>query len=72
MQKFHDSPRKRAYLYLLTPAGVAQKTALTRRFLARQMAEYDRLREELESLQREIGSGAGAGAPGDSPTRPRR
>lgn len=56
MQKFHDSKRKRAYLYLLTPAGIAQKTALTLRFLERKMAEYDRLREEIESLQREIES----------------
>ena len=58
MQKFHDSQRKRAYLYLLTPAGLAQKTALTMRFLERKMAEYDRLRAEIESLQREIGASA--------------
>lgn len=62
MQKFHDSTRKRAYLYLLTPAGMAQKTAMTLRFLERKMAEYDRLREEIESLQREIESrGDGSG-----------
>lgn len=60
MQKFHDSKRKRAYLYLLTPAGIAQKTALTMRFLERKMAEYDRLREEIESLQREIAPSADA------------
>lgn len=64
MQKFHDSPRKCAYLYLLTPAGVAQKTAMPRRFLERKRAKYDRLRAEIESPQREIGSGAGGdGAP---------
>lgn len=55
MQRFHDSKRKRAYLYLLTPAGLAQKTVLTMRFLECKMAEYDRLREEIESLQREVG-----------------
>ena len=54
MQKSHDSKRKRAYLHLLTPAGMAQKTAMTMRFLERKMAEYDRLRVEIESLQREI------------------
>ena len=59
MQKFHDSKRKRAYLYLLTPAGMAQKTAMTLRFLERKMAEYDRLRAEIESLQREIDPSAG-------------
>jgi len=60
MQKFHDSKRKRAYLYLLTPAGMAQKTVLTLRFLERKMAEYDRLRAEIEALQREIGASAGS------------
>lgn len=55
MKKFHDSKRKRAYQYLLTPAGMAQNTAMTLRFLERKMAEYDRLREEIESLQREVG-----------------
>lgn len=60
MQKFHDSKRKRAYLYLLTPTGIAQKTALTLRFLERKMAEYDRLREEIASLQREIEPSADA------------
>jgi EPS-associated MarR family transcriptional regulator len=59
MQKFHDSTRKRAYLYLLTPAGMVQKTAMTLRFLERKMAEYDRLRAEIEALQREIGASAG-------------
>jgi len=54
MQKFHDSKRKRAYLYLLTPAGIAHKSAMTLRFLERKMAEYDRLRTEIEWLQREI------------------
>ena len=54
MQRFHDNQRKRAYLYLLTPAGMAQKAAMTMRFLERKMAEYDRLRVEIESLQREI------------------
>lgn len=61
MQRFHDSPRKRAYLYLLTPAGVAEKTALTLRFLQRKTVEYERLREEIESLRREVGVSAGNG-----------
>lgn len=56
MQRFHDNQRKRAYLYLLTPAGMAQKAAMTMRFLERKMAEYDRLRAEIEALQREMGA----------------
>ena len=54
IQRFQDSPRKRAYLYLLTPAGMAHKAEITLRFLQRKMAEYDRLREEIESLRSEV------------------
>lgn len=58
IQRFQDSPRKRAYLYLLTPAGMAHKAEITLRFLQRKMAEYDRLREEIESLRVELGETA--------------
>ena len=50
---FSKNPDKLSYAYLLTPTGVAEKTALTRRFLQRKMAEYEKLREEIEALQRE-------------------
>jgi EPS-associated MarR family transcriptional regulator len=50
---FSKNPNKLSYAYLLTPTGVAEKAALTRRFLQRKMAEYDKLREEIEALQRD-------------------
>jgi hypothetical protein len=37
--------------YLLTPTGVSEKAALTRRFLQRKMAEYEKLQGEIEALQ---------------------
>ncbi len=49
------SPDKLGYAYLLTPTGVAEKSALTRRFLQRKMAEYEKLRGEIEALQLEAG-----------------
>jgi EPS-associated MarR family transcriptional regulator len=52
-QNFRNSTNKRAYLYLLTPEGVAAKANLTRQFLARKREEYDALRIEVERLQRE-------------------
>jgi len=52
-QNYRKSKNKLAYLYLLTPAGVAKKTDLTRRFLARKMTEYEELRREIEGLERE-------------------
>ena len=53
MGNFSKNPNKLSYAYLLTPTGMAEKAALTRRFLQRKMAEYDKLREEIEALQRD-------------------
>ena len=50
---FSKNPAKLSYAYLLTPTGVAEKAVRTRRFLQRKMVEYDKLREEIEALQRE-------------------
>jgi len=47
------NPDKLSHAYLLTPTGVAEKAVLTRRFLQRKMAEYEKLRGEIEALQRE-------------------
>ena len=53
MGNFSKNPNKLSYVYLLTPTGVAEKAVLTRRFLQRKMAEYEKLRGEIEALQRE-------------------
>ncbi len=50
---FSKNPDKLSYAYLLTPTGVAEKAALTRRFLQRKMTEYEKLRGEIEALQLE-------------------
>lgn len=39
MQNFNQSKNKLRYAYLLTPAGVAEKSKLTAEFLKRKMAE---------------------------------
>ena len=51
MQNFQSSKRKLAYAYLLTPAGLAEKTSLTGRFLKRKIEEYELLKAEIASLQ---------------------
>ena len=51
MGNFSKNPDKLTYAYLLTPNGFAEKAALTKRFVHRKMAEYERLREEIEALQ---------------------
>ncbi len=41
VDNFSKNPDKLSYAYLLTPAGVTEKAALTKRFLQRKMAEYE-------------------------------
>lgn len=53
LHNFKASRNKLAYSYLLTPAGVTEKAALTARFLGRKMAEYEQLKAEIESLKQE-------------------
>ncbi len=52
---FTKSPNKLGYAYVLTPAGIAEKTMLTGRFLVRKKAEYESLKQEIQSLTRESG-----------------
>ena len=52
---FRRSDNKLGYAYLLTPQGLVEKSAITRRFLLRKQGEYVQLRAEIEMLQREVG-----------------
>ncbi len=48
------SDNKLGYIYLLTPMGIAQKSALAQNFLKRKSEEYNRLKEEIEILKKEL------------------
>lgn len=54
IQNFRNNQNKWVYAYLLTPQGLAEKTALTGAFLKRKIQEYQELKEEIESLNREV------------------
>ena len=54
MQNFSQSKNKLRYAYLLTPAGVAEKSKLTAEFLRRKVAEYETLQAEIEALKSEL------------------
>ena len=54
VQNFSQSKNKFGYVYVLTPQGLAQKAALTGRFLKRKMDEYDALKVEIEALSAEL------------------
>ncbi len=53
MANFSKSKNKFKYVYLLTPQGIAEKAAITHRFLKRKMEEYEALKAEIESLKSE-------------------
>jgi len=60
---FRKSGTKVAYLYLLTPKGIAEKSSLATAFLGRKLEEYEVLRQEIEALKGEVGSDdSGTGA----------
>ena len=51
---FRRNPDKREYAYLLTPAGLEEKTRITLAFLRRKVAEYEALEKEIEQLRGEL------------------
>ncbi len=53
---FTAAEDKRRYAYKLTPKGITEKAVLTRKFLARKMAEYEALRAEIEEVGAELAS----------------
>lgn len=53
--RFSASNTKQAYIYVITPRGIAEKSAIAARFLVRKRAEYEALRKEIEELGAEIG-----------------
>ncbi len=54
MRNFQEANDKRMYVYLLTPKRIAEKTALTGRFLRRKMQEYEALKAEIEAVRESI------------------
>jgi EPS-associated MarR family transcriptional regulator len=56
IQNFSNNKNKLGYAYLLTPAGVVQKTSLTSRFLQRKMQEHEVLKQEIKRLKQEVKS----------------
>ena len=53
---FAKSGSKVAYLYVLTPKGLVEKSSLATAFLGRKLEEYEVLRQEIEALKGEVGS----------------
>jgi len=54
IKNFKNSRNKLAYMYLLTTHGIKIKLELTHQFFLWKTQEYERLREEIESLKKEV------------------
>ncbi len=50
---FRNSSNKLAYMYLLTPKGIEEKSVITARFLKIKMQEHANLEAEIEELRRD-------------------
>lgn len=53
VNNFRNNQNKSAYLYLLTPNGVEEKTKVTLRFMQHKLNQYETLKQEIKALQRE-------------------
>lgn len=54
VQNFAQSRNKLGYAYVMTPSGLAEKAAISRRFLQLKQREYEALRAEIEALRSEV------------------
>lgn len=54
LNNFQRSDNKLGYAYLLTPAGIVEKAAITARFLVRKQREHTQLQKEITQLQEEV------------------
>ena len=54
LSNFKRSDNKLGYIYILTPEGIMNKSELTHSFLRRKSEEYDKLKEEIAMLKKEL------------------
>lgn len=51
---FKNNRNKKAYMYFLTPQGIAEKARATVRFFDRKVEEYEALRREIAALKQQM------------------
>ena len=54
LKNFKRSDNKLGYSYLLTTQGITEKTILAQKFLKKKSDEYNKLKEEIENLRKEL------------------
>ena len=55
LSNFKNNKQKIKYSYLLTPKGIREKSLITSRFLVRKKIEFEALRDEINSLEKDVG-----------------
>jgi len=53
---FSKNPNKGKYAYILTPAGLEEKTRITLAFLKRKEAEFQAIQHEIDALKSDLES----------------
>ena len=56
LSNLREDSKKINYSYLLTPKGIREKSVLTNNFLIRKKKEFVALRNEIQTLEQEIGA----------------
>jgi EPS-associated MarR family transcriptional regulator len=51
---FRASRDKLGYVYVLTPEGISRRLGMTKRFLARKLRDYERLKAQIDALEQDI------------------
>lgn len=54
VKNFRNNKNKLAYMYLLTPSGIEEKTSITLRFFKRKVEEHAKLMAEIEELRKDV------------------
>ena len=54
MERFTSSDNKAAYMYLLTPQGIEEKSIITMNFLKRKMQEFEEIKQQIDVLKQEV------------------
>lgn len=52
-RNFYKHKNKSAYAYFLTPKGIEEKAKITYQFLQSKLAEYEKLKFEIEEIRKE-------------------
>jgi MarR family transcriptional regulator, temperature-dependent positive regulator of motility len=53
-RRLTTSPGKVRWQYILTPAGLAEKTRIAKAYLRQRLTEYETMTQEIAELRREI------------------